>query len=74
MFNLFLEYLLILYKQSICNIWISYSAIDMRKTKSLLTENIKRLRKRKGFSQDQLARVVNITYNTLIKIESGQII
>jgi len=38
----------------------------------MLSANIKKLRKRKKLSQDQLSRVANIPYNTLVKIESGK--
>jgi len=44
----------------------------MLKVKSMLATNIKILRKQKKLSQDQLARLADIPYNTLIKIESGR--
>lgn len=44
----------------------------MNKVKSILAENIKKLRKQKKLSQDNLARVADIPYNTLVKIESGK--
>ena len=37
----------------------------------MLAENIKRLRKKHNLSQEKLAKKANITYSTLIKIESG---
>lgn len=37
----------------------------------MLAKNIKKYRKTKGLSQDRLSKVANVTYNTLIKIESG---
>jgi len=37
----------------------------------MLAENIKKLRKNKSLSQDKLARLADVTYNTLVKIESG---
>lgn len=37
----------------------------------MLSQNIKRLRKQHKFSQEELAKRANITYSTLIKIESG---
>ena len=37
----------------------------------MLAENIKRLRKQHGLSQEQLALKAGITYSTLIKLESG---
>lgn len=38
----------------------------------MLATNIKKLRKQKKLSQDKLARIADIPYNTLIKIESGR--
>jgi len=37
----------------------------------MLAQNIKKLRKQHKLSQEQLARKSEITYSTLIKIESG---
>ena len=37
----------------------------------MLSQNIKKLRKNKKISQDKLARLADVTYNTLVKIESG---
>ncbi|GBE05768.1 MAG TPA: XRE family transcriptional regulator [Nitrospirae bacterium] len=37
----------------------------------MLSENIKRYRKKKGLSQDKLAKLADVTHTTLIKIESG---
>jgi transcriptional regulator with XRE-family HTH domain len=37
----------------------------------MLAENIKRLRVKKGLSQEKLARLADISNNTLIKIEQG---
>jgi transcriptional regulator with XRE-family HTH domain len=37
----------------------------------MLAENIKKLRKKKGLSQEKLARLADISNNTLIKIEQG---
>lgn len=44
----------------------------MIKVKSILSENIKKLRRQKKLSQDKLARIADIPYNTLVKIESGK--
>lgn len=44
----------------------------MYKVKLILSENIKKLRKQKKLSQDKLARIADIPYNTLVKIESGK--
>ncbi|MFH1778338.1 MAG: helix-turn-helix transcriptional regulator [Candidatus Omnitrophota bacterium] len=38
----------------------------------MLSVNIKKLRKQKKLSQDRLARLADIPYNTLVKIESGK--
>ena len=40
---------------------------------STIAKNIKKLRKEKGISQDKLSKLANISYNTIIKIESGDI-
>ena len=37
----------------------------------MLAENIKRLRTKKGLSQDKLAKLADVTLTTLVKIESG---
>jgi transcriptional regulator with XRE-family HTH domain len=37
----------------------------------MLAENIKRLRIKKGLSQDKLAKLADVTLTTLVKIESG---
>jgi len=37
----------------------------------MLSSNIKKLRKKHHLSQEQLAKKADITYSTLIKIESG---
>lgn len=33
--------------------------------------NLKKYRKKKGVSQDKLSKLADITYNTIIKLESG---
>ena len=38
----------------------------------MLAVNIKKLRKQKHLSQDKLARLADIPYNTLVKLESGK--
>ncbi|MFH1233571.1 MAG: helix-turn-helix transcriptional regulator [Patescibacteria group bacterium] len=43
----------------------------MTNNKSVIAENIKKYRKKKGVSQDKLSKLADITYNTIIKIESG---
>jgi len=37
----------------------------------MLADNIKRIRKKRGFTQEKLARLANISNNTLVKIEMG---
>ena len=37
----------------------------------MLAKKIKELRKRRGISQDKLAREANVSYNTIVKIETG---
>lgn len=38
----------------------------------MLSLNLKKLRNQKKLSQDKLARLADIPYNTLVKIESGK--
>jgi len=45
----------------------------MSNEKSTIARNIKRLRKQRGLSQDKLSKLVDISHNTIIKIESGAI-
>lgn len=37
----------------------------------MIAQNIKKYRKRKGVSQDKLSKLAGVTYNTIIKLESG---
>ena len=37
----------------------------------MIAQNIKKYRKKKGVSQDKLSKLAGVTYNTVIKIESG---
>ncbi len=37
----------------------------------MIAKNIKKFRKKKGISQDKLSKLSGITYNTVIKLESG---
>ena len=39
--------------------------------KSMIAENIKKYRNKMNVSQDRLSKLADITYNTIIKIESG---
>lgn len=43
----------------------------MSKEKSTIAENIKKCRNKLGISQDKLSKLADVTYNTIIKIESG---
>jgi transcriptional regulator with XRE-family HTH domain len=38
---------------------------------SFISRNIKKYRKKRGISQDKLSKLAGVTYNTIIKIESG---
>ena len=37
----------------------------------MLSDNIKKFRKKKGISQDKLAKLADVTHTTLVKLESG---
>jgi len=37
----------------------------------MLSDNIKKFRKKKGMSQDKLAKLADVTHTTLVKLESG---
>ncbi len=39
--------------------------------RSIISENIKKYRAKLGISQDKLSKLADVTYNTIIKIESG---
>jgi len=39
--------------------------------KSTIADNIKKYRNKTGVSQDRLSKLADVTYNTIIKIESG---
>ena len=38
---------------------------------SVISKNIKKYRNKLGLSQDRLSKLADVTYNTIIKIESG---
>ena len=38
----------------------------------MLAQNVKKLRKQKKLSQEKLARLADISYNTVVKIEGGK--
>ena len=37
----------------------------------MLAQKIRKLRAKKGLSQEKLARLADVSYNTIVKIESG---
>ena len=37
-----------------------------------IADNIRKVRKKAGLSQDKLARKADVAYNTVVKIESGE--
>ena len=37
----------------------------------MIAANIKKLRKKRGLSQDKLAKMADVTLTTLVKLESG---
>lgn len=39
--------------------------------KSVIASNIKKYRNKMSISQDRLSKLADVTYNTIIKIESG---
>ncbi|MEO0233635.1 MAG: helix-turn-helix transcriptional regulator [candidate division WOR-3 bacterium] len=45
----------------------------MSKEISQMGKNIKKLREQKGLSQDWLSKIADNSYNTVIKLESGDI-
>lgn len=38
----------------------------------MLAKRIRELRNKKGLSQEKLARLADVSYNTVVKIESGE--
>jgi len=44
----------------------------MSKKEYSLSKNLKKLRERKGLSQDRLAKLADVANNTIIKIEQGE--
>ncbi|MBU2235791.1 helix-turn-helix domain-containing protein [Patescibacteria group bacterium] len=43
----------------------------MSNNESIIADNIKKYRAKMEISQDRLSKIADITYNTIIKIESG---
>jgi len=39
---------------------------------SSITQNLRKLRKSKGLSQEKLARLADVANNTIVKIEAGK--
>jgi len=39
---------------------------------SIVSRNIRRLRNKKGISQDRLSKEANLALNTIVKIETGE--
>lgn len=44
----------------------------LTKKLSIIAKNIRHHRKRLKFFQDKLSKLVGVTYNTIVKIESGE--
>ncbi len=44
----------------------------MSKQEHPLSKNLKKLREKKGLSQDRLAKLADVANNTIIKIEQGE--
>lgn len=44
----------------------------MSKQEYTLAENLRKLREKKGLSQDRLAKLADVANNTIIKIERGE--
>jgi len=44
----------------------------MSNQKYTLAENLRKLREKKGLSQDRLAKLADVANNTIIKIEQGE--
>jgi len=49
-----------------------YNSVYVGKSSKMLAQSIKKLRKQKKLSQEKLARLADISYNTIIKIETGK--
>ena len=49
-----------------------YNSVSVEKSRKMLAQSIKKLRKQKKLSQEKLARLADISYNTIIKIETGK--
>jgi transcriptional regulator with XRE-family HTH domain len=54
--------------------YLYYNIASVFKSSEMLAQNLKKLRKQKKLSQEKLARLADISYNTIIKIETGKAI
>ncbi|MFQ6066645.1 MAG: helix-turn-helix domain-containing protein [bacterium] len=45
----------------------------MQREISQIGKNLKKLRKQKGLSRDRLSKLADVSYNSVIKLESGGI-
>ena len=50
---------------------IDYYITMSASNNSKIADNIKKYRNKLGISQDKLSKLADVTYNTIIKIESG---
>ncbi len=39
---------------------------------SIVSNNVRKIRKKKGMSQDRLSKEANLALNTIVKIETGE--
>ena len=44
----------------------------MSRKQSVISKNIRKLRKEKGLSQDKLSKLADVAFHTIVKIESGE--
>jgi DNA-binding XRE family transcriptional regulator len=52
--------------------YLYYNIDFVFKSSEMLAQNLKKLRKQRKLSQEKLARLADISYNTIIKIEAGK--
>ncbi|MHA2219362.1 MAG: helix-turn-helix domain-containing protein [Candidatus Hodarchaeales archaeon] len=50
-----------------------YNYTSSKSTEFMLAKNIKKYRKKLGLTQEALARKADVSYNTIIKLETGGI-
>ena len=46
--------------------------MSTNKSKNIIGRNIKKLRQKKGISQDRLSKLADLSLNTIINVESGK--